>query len=271
MKKGLMALALCLLAGRAAVCAEPSRDAAADDGGRTVRLVTYNVGVFNKYVRDDYRLVAGLLREVRPDAVCLNELDSCTARTRGVFQLERIAGMMGGWDFRFGAAMPFDGGSYGEGVMTRERAVRKEAVALPEAGGAEPRVLVVVELPDYVIATTHLDHVSPEAQLEQVRTINREMMRRYGDSPKPVFLGGDLNAEPGSETLRLLERTWRVLTPTDGGTYPSDEPEQCIDYLLQLRNGVRCEVTDARVLSRFGTGDVSRASDHLPVLLEVRW
>lgn len=210
MEKGLMALALCLLAGRAAVCAEPSRDAAADDGGRTVRLVTYNVGVFNKYVRDDYRLVAGLLREVRPDAVCLNELDSCTARTRGVFQLERIAGMMGGWDFRFGAAMPFDGGSYGEGVMTRERAVRKEAVALPEAGGAEPRVLVVVELPDYVIATTHLDHVSPEAQLEQVRTINREMMRRYGDSPKPVFLGGDLNAEPGSETLRLLERTWRV-------------------------------------------------------------
>ena len=57
----------------------------------------------------------------------------------------------------------------------------------------------------------------------------------------------------------------------DGGTYPSDEPEQCIDYLLQLRNGVRCEVTDARVLRRFGTGDVSRASDHLPVLLEVRW
>ena len=48
MKKGLMALAMCLLAGRAAVCAEPSRDAAADDGGRTVRLVTYNVGVFNK-------------------------------------------------------------------------------------------------------------------------------------------------------------------------------------------------------------------------------
>ena len=34
-------------------------------------------------------------------------------------------------------------------------------MALPEAGGAEPRVLVVVELPDYVIATTHLDHVSP--------------------------------------------------------------------------------------------------------------
>ena len=86
MKKGLMALALCLLAGRTAVCAELSRDAAADDGGRTVRLVTYNVGVFNKYVRDDYRLVAGLLRAVRPDAVFLNELDSCTARTRGVFQ-----------------------------------------------------------------------------------------------------------------------------------------------------------------------------------------
>ena len=239
--------------------------------GRTVRLVTYNVGVFNKYVRDDYRLVAGLLREVRPDAVCLNELDSCTARTRGVFQLERIAGMMGGWDFRFGAAMPFDGGSYGEGVMTRERAVRKEAVALPEAGGAEPRVLVVVELPDYVIATTHLDHVSPEAQLEQVRTINREMMRRYGDSPKPVFLGGRSECRARFRDPPAAGTDVAGAHPDRRGTYPSDEPEQCIDYLLQLRNGVRCEVTDARVLRRFGTGDVSRASDHLPVLLEVRW
>ena len=130
--------------------------------------------------------------------------------------------MMGGWDFRFGAAMPFDGGSYGEGSHDA-RAGREEGGggAASRPAGPSRACWSSWSLPDYVIATTHLDHVSPEAQLEQVRTINREMMRRYGDSPKPVFLGGDLNAEPGSETLRLLERTWRVLTPTDLGTLPS--------------------------------------------------
>lgn len=234
------------------------------------RLVTYNVGVFNKYIRDDYRLVADMMREIGADAVCLNELDSCAVRTRGVFQLERVAGLMGGWDFCYGPAMPFQGGAYGEGVMTREPAVRKFFVPLPQAGGAEPRVLAVVELPRFVIATTHLDHVSAEAQVKQVREINRVMRERYGRSAKPVFLGGDLNAEPGSETLRELRRAWRVLSETDAGTYPSDGPTVCIDYFLQLDNGVACDVVDARVLDRFRAGDVSRASDHLPVMLDIK-
>ena len=234
------------------------------------RLVTYNVGVFNKYIRDDYRLVADMMREIGADAVCLNELDSCAVRTRGVFQLERVAGLMGGWDFCYGPAMPFQGGAYGEGVMTREPAVRKFFVPLPQAGGAEPRVLAVVELPCFVIATTHLDHVSVEAQVEQVREINRVMRERYGRSAKPVFLGGDLNAEPGSETLRELRRAWRVLSGTDAGTYPSDGPTVCIDYFLQLDNGVACDVVDARVLDRFRAGDVSGASDHLPVMLDIK-
>ena len=62
----------------------------------TVRLVTYNAGTFNKYIADDYPLVAEMMREVGADAVCLNELASCTTRPGGVFQLERIARAMGG-------------------------------------------------------------------------------------------------------------------------------------------------------------------------------
>ena len=39
--------------------------------------------------------------------------------------------------------------------------------------GAEPRVLVVMEMEDYVICTSHLDHVSSEAQLGQVELITK--------------------------------------------------------------------------------------------------
>ena len=72
------------------------------------RLVTYNVGIFNKYIADDYPLIAAMMQEIGADAVCMNELDSCTNRTGRVFQLERIAGLLGGWAFTFGGAMPFD-------------------------------------------------------------------------------------------------------------------------------------------------------------------
>ena len=100
--------------------------------------------------------------------------------------------------------------------------------------------------------------------------INRVMRERYAEASKPVFLGGDLNALPDSGTLRALQEAWTVLTPTDGGTYPSHDPKKCIDYILQLDNGVSCETAGARVLHRFEAGDAARASDHLPVLLEIR-
>ena len=77
------------------------------------------------------------------------------------------------------------------------------------------------------------------------------MRERYAEASKPVFLGGDLNALPDSGTLRALQEAWTVLTPTDGGTYPSHDPKKCIDYILQLDNGVSCETAGARVLHRF--------------------
>lgn len=89
--------------------------------------------------------------------------------------------------------------------MTRERILDHFTVALPRGEGAEPRVLTVVELARYVIATTHLDHTSAAAQRDQVAVINRVMRERYAEASKPVFLGGDLNALPDSGTLRALQ------------------------------------------------------------------
>lgn len=239
--------------------------------GRMLRLVTYNVGVFNKYIPGGYRPVADILKQLRPDAVCLNELDSCTTRTGGVFQLGRIAELMGGWNFRFGPAMSYQGGKYGVGIMTHEPIVESFVVPLPKGRGREPRALAVVELDDYVIATTHLDYASPEVQRQQIDVIDRFLKQRYGESRKPVFLGGDLNAGPDSPALAILRKSWRVLTPTGSGTFPSHAPQTCIDYILQLDNGAPpCEVVAARVVESSPAADLAKASDHLPVLLVVR-
>ena len=234
------------------------------------RLVTYNVGVFNKYITDDYQLIADMMKEIDADAVCMNELDSCTTRTRNVFQLQRVAGLLGNWDYEFGAAMPYKGGKYGEGIATKEKAVKKFSVVLPKGEGAEPRVLVVMELPKYVIATTHLDHVSALAEFPQVELITKTLKERYGNSNKPVFLGGDMNAKPGSETIKELEKDWTTISITGFGTFPSDSPKSCIDFIMQLNNGVKCEVVGSEVMRSFKSGDVSKASDHLPVMVDVK-
>lgn len=238
------------------------------------RLVSYNVGIFNKFIPDDYELIAEMMKEVEADVVCLNELDSCTNRTRKVFQAKRIAEEMGNWSYCFGPAIPYDGGKYGEGLMAKEEPVKQYYIPLPQNVGAEARVLAVMEFDDYVVASTHLDHVSAQARVEQAKVISEEMKRLYGDTDKRVFLGGDMNASPDSDVITTFKQDWTILTGTSGRdnyTFSTTTPKSCIDYIMLLNNGVKVEVVHRQVITALKAGDVTQASDHFPVLLEVKW
>ena len=193
---------------------EPVRDYYPKTDGAT-RLVTYNVGVFTKYVSDgSYQMIADMMTEGKADLVGISELDSCTVRTGRVFQLKKFAELMGKeWSYEYSRAMAYQGGAYGDGIASREKPVRAFAAPLPKGDGAEPRVMVVVEFEKYVFATTHLDHVSSLAQAGQVDEINKVIEREFGGSKKPVFLGGDFNARPDSPTISKL-KTVRATSPT---------------------------------------------------------
>ena len=140
---------------------EPGRDYYPKADGAT-RLVTYNVGVFTKYISDgSYQMIADMMTEGKADLVGISELDSCTVRTGRVFQLKKFAELMGKeWSYEYSRAMAYQGGAYGDGIASREKPVRTFAAPLPKGDGAEPRVMVVMEFEKYVFATTHLDHVS---------------------------------------------------------------------------------------------------------------
>lgn len=240
----------------------------------STRLVSYNVGIFNKFIQDDYELVADMMKEVEADVVCLNELDSCTTRTRNVFQAKRIAEAMGGWSYCFGPAIPYKGGKYGEGLMAQAQPVKQYHIPLPQNVGAEARVLAVMEFEDYIVGSTHLDHVSAQARMEQAKVITEEMIKRYGDSDKRVFLGGDMNCTPDSEVIKEFKNNWTILTGTSGRenyTYSTTNPKSCIDYIMLLNNGADVNVIHRQVITALNAGDVTQASDHFPVLLEVKW
>jgi endonuclease/exonuclease/phosphatase family metal-dependent hydrolase len=200
----------------------------------------------------DYDRTAAVIAQQRPDIVALQELDSITGRSGLHDQLGELA-LRTGYHPVFGAAIDFDGGQYGVGILTHKTPLSTKRIPLP---GEEPRMLLVVELEGFVIACTHLD--LDEAQRMASLPLIVEEAQRW---QKPFLLAGDWNDTPDSELLKVMTQYFTVLSG-DEGTYPADEPTACIDYVAVF-NG-RAETIDSQVI------DESEASDHRPLVVWVR-
>jgi len=232
-----------------------------------VRLMTYNVGSFSKYLTNSTGMVAAMIKEAEADIVGLNELDSVNAR-HPVNQVKVLADAIGSWNWHFGRAMAFKGGAYGNGVVTPLKIVKSYTVTLAKGSGSEQRSLAVVELEKFVFGAAHLDHKSDEAQISQAEIINN--WAKAQDMSKPVFFVGDMNAYPGSQTLSFIRQSWEVISVTDN-TFGSKDPTNCIDYIFHYRNSAPVKVLKSSVMTEFDKGDVKEASDHLPVFVDVEF
>ena len=200
----------------------------------------------------DYDRTATVISQQQPDVVALQELDSMTERSGHHDQLGELA-LRTGYHPVFGAAIDFDGGKYGVGILSHEMPVSTKRIPLP---GEEPRVLLVVELEDYVIACTHLD-LEEAQRLASVPLIVEEAQQWQN----PFLLVGDWNDEPGSELLEVMTQHFTILSG-DEATYPADKPTECIDY-VGVFNG-RAEAIDSHVI------DEPEASDHRPLVVRVQ-
>ena len=119
-----------------------------------VQIMSYNVRhCAGMDLVVDYDRTANVIINNQPDVVAIQELDSMTGRSGRKYQLEELAKRTDYFPV-YGKAIDYDGGAYGVGVLTKEKPLSTKRIPLP---GEEPRVLLVVELKDYVIACTHLD------------------------------------------------------------------------------------------------------------------
>jgi endonuclease/exonuclease/phosphatase family metal-dependent hydrolase len=241
------------------------------NGFGTLRIVSYNVGVFHKSGYNKMNMVADMLNEMKADVAGIQELDSCATRTGGVYQLRAFADALGDWNYRFAPAIPFQGGTYGIGIVSKKkfRILDSWAMTLDRGKGAEQRALNVVEFPKFVLAATHLDHRSDAAQLAQAKAITEALSARYAGTHKVVILCGDFNAKPGSKTIRELKKNWTIVS-AQNNTYDSSRPKQCIDYIMVLDNNSSYVLRHTAVASKFDDGDVTQASDHLPVYIDIK-
>ena len=261
---GILALSV-LLTG----CGNTSKTAYEKESG-TLRIISYNVGAFGKYMDSSIPMIANMMKEAGADVVTLNELDSCNSR-HGINQAAALAENMG-WQWFFGRAMPYAGGAYGNGVILpkKYKILNEYVIALPKGAGSEPRSVAVVETNEYVIGAVHLDYANEDAAIGQVKVINEWMSAHFKDSPKPVFLCGDMNAKPDSKVITALLRDWNMLSSGEL-SISSTEPSECIDYIFHYKSSAPARKISAHTLTTFRKGDVTRASDHLPIYVDVRF
>ena len=220
---------------------------------RQLQVMSYNVRhCAGMDLVVDYDRTASVIVQQQPDVVALQELDSMTGRSGHRDQLDELASRTG-YHPIFGAAIDFDGGQYGVGILSHEIPLSIRRIPLP---GEEPRVLLVVELEDYVIACTHLD-LDEAQRLASVPLIVEEAQQWQ----KPFLLVGDWNDTPDSELLEVMTQHFTVLSG-DEATYPADEPTECIDYVAVFDG--RAKAIESHVI------DEPAASDHRPLVVRVR-
>lgn len=236
----------------------------ADDEPVRLRVLSYNIrhgeGMDGKL---DLERIARVIREAAPDVVALQEVDRGCRRTRGLDEPAEL-GKLTGLTPIFEKNIPYQGGEYGNAVLTRlpVKAWRNEHH--PSHYEGEQRGFLVVDLtaPDarktpFRFMATHIDYRPDDAErMDSVRAIEK-VARDHPDLP--TILAGDLNSQPESRTMAAFGENW---TRTDSApmlTFPADKPDRQIDYVL-VRPRARWKVVETRIL------DEPVASDHRPLL-----
>ena len=222
-----------------------------------INLMTYNVhNCIGLDDQRDYHRIAEVIRQASPDVVALQELDSVTGRNEGVDALDSLRALTGMHAF-FSAAIPYDGGSYGIGILSKEKPLAIRTLPMP--GREEARTMIVAEFKDYVFCATH-QSLTPEDQEASVPLI----LQATDSIGKPVFLAGDMNSYPYEKPQQLLREHFITLNDTTAHTFPADQPQECIDYIYAYAgNGHSFEVTQDTVIAE------PKASDHRPVSVKV--
>ena len=248
---------------------------------KPVTMMSYNIRI-GCGLKDPFKLppgdlghlpqVAEIIRSVNPDWVAIQEIDSKTKRAGYVDQtveLAKLCGMKGTFvrktlntaknKFRVQNAATAEevegAGEYGLAILSKEEPVKVSKVLVP--GYYHTRCIEFVEFTNYVVACTHFP-----LKAEHCVMAAKVALANIADFRKPVFLAGDFNVSPESETIAELKKGMTILNDTAVNTFPSSGPTCCIDYIMvDTPHAGRVTVTERRVIPDPG------ATDHCAVVV----
>jgi endonuclease/exonuclease/phosphatase family metal-dependent hydrolase len=214
------------------------------------KILTYNIrnakGLDGK---TDYNRITTILKDSDADIIGLQELDSVTKRSAGIDVLKVLASNLK-MHAAYGGAISFQNGKYGVGILSKQKPLQHYTIPLP--GREEQRVLLVAEFKQFVVFNTHLS-LTKEDRIASIDIIHKEAKK----FTKPVYLLGDLNAEPASPEIIFLKENWKLLSVLSH-TFPANQPDRCIDYIFLINGNKR--IKKSIIVNE------PVASDHRPVM-----
>ena len=238
--------------------------------GQTLNLAHYNIhhGEPKRGTYDIRRTLAAVEWE-KQDFIAMNEVDWKSKRVGGAdtpADIERLTGR----HVEYVKAKPYGGGYYGNAVVSKGKPLSVERMDLPrgDATGRVKCALILCEFEKCWFGTAHLDlRANITNQLKSVEIIRAVVAEK--SKTKPVFLTGDWNNEPDSETLKKMREFMTILSDEKARTYtgfrvkPKDD-EICIDYIAVDSVHAGKVAVKARIVKQ---GDFT--SDHNPVFVTV--
>ncbi len=260
-----IAAAICVLLAAAT-------NAAADEPAQTLRVLCYNIhygqGTDGHY---DIERLAGVIAAAKPDLVALQEVDVGVKRSGRVHEAQRLAELTG-MAVRFGPTQHYEGGLFGNAVLTRLPILDVAIYPLPYTEATAERVTyprgaiaVTVRGPEdqpLRFVSTHFQHNVPEDRLAEAKAINQLFA---GDDGVPTILAGDINAVATAAPVQELLKRWTNATDNPpASSVPAGKPTSRIDYIF-YRPATAFRLLHAEVIAE------AVASDHRPVFAELEW
>ncbi len=282
------------MSGTGALVSHRRRLGAWEDGGVSMRVMTWNVWWHFGPWEARQPAIVDTIRRVDPDVVCLQEVWSDESND----QVDVLAHGLGMHAVRTDPIL-YDGQSFANAILARWPLERIADDALPGADGTTShRRIVAVRIATpwggWPVASTHLEHRFDRSadRSAQVRRMMELTLGWRGDptTDLPVIVGGDLNAVPDTDEIRMatgrspgvdgivFSDVWEQVGDGDGHTWTRGNPHSSdsawpnrrLDYLLvswprpnPIGNPIR-----TRLAGHGGDADVW-PSDHLAVVADV--
>ncbi|WP_126972987.1 endonuclease/exonuclease/phosphatase family protein [Gynurincola endophyticus] len=243
-------------------CSQPKKLTTAGTGNFSV--LTYNIHHGNPPTQPkgyiDLDSIAAAIQLSGADVVAIQELDSVTIRSHKTYQLKVLAEKLNMF-YHFEQTIPYEGGSYGIGILSKHPIKKISAYRLPHTEGTEPRKVLFATIAyqneEIVVGCTHIDYKTKAIKISQTADLINKVKEFSNDI---IIIGGDFNAAPNDESITQMSSLLVDAGNEKEYTIPVKKPTKKIDYIFYKKHA-RVSLISSRVLTEHHYG-----SDHLPVL-----
>lgn len=233
---------------------------------QTFKVMSYNIHIGKDATNKDRLLqMAEFIKSSKADLVGLQEVDSVCIRSGEIDQMKFLAERTGMF-YAYTSHFPFDGGSYGIGVLSKYPIsdIKDHRIILTSVGksDADTRALLTVSVRSgkmkLTFATVHMDYRDSKSRFAQ----SEALVKLFSGWVEPLILTGDFNAYPETKEILNLQSIFTDTGSDAAITFPADKPTKKIDYIMvskaNLKKVLKQEVYPVLY------------SDHLPVISTIQ-